>query len=132
MASQENFMRQREAMMSSEAGPGAGEAEASVDGAMSRGEGLLASGEEGSKSEAVSPHGHQHASPLVAAKKAGNWLLSIVGLDLYTKGRAGEGLRRATKAGNPFDLGIRTNCLGEWPRIMTGAYLDPSLPSADL
>ncbi|PWN21085.1 hypothetical protein BCV69DRAFT_298870 [Microstroma glucosiphilum] len=116
MASQENFMRQREAIMSGETSAGAGEADALANGSIPRGEGIVGAGEEGPKSEVGSHHGHPHGSPVVAAKKAGNWLLSIVGLDLYTKGKAGEGLRRANKAGNPFDLGVRTNCLDFWSR----------------
>ncbi|KAL9939060.1 hypothetical protein V8E36_001873 [Tilletia maclaganii] len=47
---------------------------------------------------------------------AGNWVLSIVGLDLYTRGKAGEGLKRAGSAGNPFDRGWITNCEDFWTR----------------
>lgn len=43
-----------------------------------------------------------------------SWVLSIVGLDLYTRGKAGEGLKRAGKAANPFDQGFVTNCRDFW------------------
>ncbi|PWN42179.1 hypothetical protein IE81DRAFT_144811 [Ceraceosorus guamensis] len=58
-------------------------------------------------------HGHSHG-PVAALKGAGNWLLSIVGLDLYTRGKAGEGLKKASAAGNPFDLGLVGNCRDFW------------------
>lgn len=46
----------------------------------------------------------------------GGCVLRVVGLDLYTRGKAGEGLRRAGKGGNPFDLGFITNCRDFWTR----------------
>lgn len=64
-------------------------------------------------------HPHSH-SPVAALKGAGNWLLSIVGLDLYTRGKAGEGLKKASAAGNPFDMGLIGNCRGEfWVPIVS-------------
>lgn len=42
----------------------------------------------------------------------GSSLLSIVGLDLYTRGKGGQGLSRSRAAANPFDKGIYGNCLG--------------------
>jgi palmitoyltransferase len=62
------------------------------------------------------PHAHGPAAKL---KGAGDWLLSIVGLDLYTKGKAGEGLKKATSASNPFDTGLVNNCRGEWSSRVT-------------
>ncbi|KAK0559065.1 palmitoyltransferase akr1 [Tilletia horrida] len=60
---------------------------------------------------------HQHSHGLCAhLGGAGNWVLSIVGLDLYTRGKAGEGLKRAGSAGNPFDRGFKTNCEDFWTR----------------
>ncbi|KAE8259258.1 hypothetical protein A4X13_0g1138 [Tilletia indica] len=63
------------------------------------------------------PHRHRHGPGLLAhLGGAGNWVLSIVGLDLYTRGKAGEGLKRAANAGNPFDRGFITNCEDFWTR----------------
>lgn len=42
-------------------------------------------------------------------------LLSIVGLDLYTRGKGGQGLKRSRAAANPFDKGALGNCLGTLP-----------------
>lgn len=64
-------------------------------------------------SSSSSRHAHAHG-PAAAVVGAGNWLLSIVGLDLYTKGKAGEGLKKASSAGNPFDFGVVSNCRGEF------------------
>lgn len=69
----------------------------------------------GGSSSGNSPHSHGPSVSMVA-KRAGNWLLSIVGLDLYTRGKAGQGLRKASQAGNPFDLGLRVNCGDFWTR----------------
>jgi palmitoyltransferase len=44
------------------------------------------------------------------------WVLSVVGLDLYTRGRGGAGLARARTAANPFDHGTTANCLDFWTR----------------
>ncbi|MCO5589816.1 hypothetical protein L7F22_043785 [Adiantum nelumboides] len=63
-----------------------------------------------------SSHGHKHGSLLGALGGIGNWLLSIVGLDLYTKGKAGEGLKKASRSQNPFDQGIVVNCQDFWTR----------------
>lgn len=43
-----------------------------------------------------------------------SFLLQILGLDRFTKGRAGEGLARASKANNPFNLGVVGNCFDFW------------------
>ncbi|KAJ1024832.1 hypothetical protein NDA16_002872 [Ustilago loliicola] len=67
----------------------------------------------------VHPHGHSH-SKLGMLKRvcsaSGGWLLSIVGLDLYTRGKAGEGLKRASTAANPFDHGLLANCKDFWSK----------------
>lgn len=110
MASQENFFAQKLAAQNAAAaaaGPSLGAGGDEVEGP----EGVPI------KKDPTTSTTHQHGgSPLLVAKKAGNWLLSIVGLDLYTKGKAGQGLRRANKAANPFDLGIKINCLDFWTR----------------
>ncbi|SPO28948.1 related to AKR1 - ankyrin repeat-containing protein [Ustilago trichophora] len=64
-------------------------------------------------------HGHSH-SKLGMLKRicssSGSWLLSVVGLDLYTRGKAGEGLKRAKGAANPFDHGMLSNCKDFWSK----------------
>lgn len=40
--------------------------------------------------------------------------MTILGFDRFTKGRAADGLRRAGKAANPFDLGVVGNCRDFW------------------
>lgn len=60
-------------------------------------------------------HGCAHGrkkTPLGIVKALGSSLLSIVGLDLYTRGKGGQGLSRSTAAANPFDKGLVANCLG--------------------
>ncbi len=64
-------------------------------------------------------HSHSHGKLGVVrrvAAGAGGWLLSVVGLDLYTRGKAGEGLKRANAALNPFDHGILANCKDFWSK----------------
>lgn len=58
-------------------------------------------------------HHHRHGFKQTLAGMGG-CLLRVVGLDLYTRGKAGEGIRRAGKGGNPFDLGFRANCRDFW------------------
>ncbi|WFD44041.1 protein S-acyltransferase [Malassezia psittaci] len=50
----------------------------------------------------------------------GSSLMSIVGLDLYTRGKGGQGLSRSRAAANPFDRGLVNNCLDFWT---AGDYL---------
>lgn len=40
--------------------------------------------------------------------------MSLTGLDRYTKFRAGEGLKRAKTARNPFSAGVVGNCTDFW------------------
>ena len=40
--------------------------------------------------------------------------MNILGLDRFTKGKAVDGLARAGKASNPFDLGMMGNCKDFW------------------
>lgn len=67
------------------------------------------------------PHPHQHSHSKWGIIKrlffaSSSWLLSIVGLDLYTRGKAGQGLKRAHTALNPFDHGIFSNCKDFWSK----------------
>lgn len=72
--------------------------------------------------DATSTHAHAHGShsKLNLLRRvfasSSSWLLSIVGLDLYTRGKAGEGLKRASAAANPFDHGLLSNCKDFWSR----------------
>ena len=40
--------------------------------------------------------------------------MNLLGFDRFTKGKAADGLARAGKASNPFDLGIVGNCKDFW------------------
>ncbi|TKY89467.1 hypothetical protein EX895_001998 [Sporisorium graminicola] len=78
-----------------------------------------AAGAAGSEASSAGRHAHSH-SKLGMLKRvcssSGGWLLSVVGLDLYTRGKAGEGLKRASAAGNPFDQGLLSNCKDFWSK----------------
>lgn len=50
-------------------------------------------------------HGHRHAS---------GFLMNLLGFDRFTKGKAVDGLTRAGKAANPFDMGVVANCRDFW------------------
>jgi palmitoyltransferase ZDHHC13/17 len=55
---------------------------------------------------------HQHAG--VCAGCGSGFLMNLLGLDRFTKGKATTGLARAGKATNPFDLGLAGNCKDFW------------------
>jgi len=42
--------------------------------------------------------------------------MNLLGFDRFTKGKAVDGLARAGKASNPFDLGIVGNCKDFWSK----------------
>ncbi|KAJ6492881.1 hypothetical protein C8R47DRAFT_975549 [Mycena vitilis] len=44
------------------------------------------------------------------------FLMNLLGLDRFTRGKAGAGLARAGKASNPFDLGAVRNCRDFWTK----------------
>lgn len=76
---------------------------------------------ESSTATTTTTHGHAHSHSKLGMLKrvcssSGSWLLSIVGLDLYTRGKAGEGLKRASGAANPFDHGWLSNCKDFWSK----------------
>lgn len=60
------------------------------------------------------------ASPLLHEKKGTlSYLLKLLGLDRFTsRGKAISGLAHATRGdvSNPFDLGVRSNCVDFWTR----------------
>jgi len=55
---------------------------------------------------------HQHAG--FCAGCGSGFLMNLLGFDRFTKGRAVDGLARAGKASNPFDLGVFGNCKDFW------------------
>jgi len=42
--------------------------------------------------------------------------MNLLGFDRFTKGKAADGLARAAKAPNPFDLGLIGNCKDFWTK----------------
>ena len=54
---------------------------------------------------------HQHAG---GCSGAANFILHVLGLDRFTKGKAVDGLARAGSAANPFNVGIVGNCKDFW------------------
>jgi hypothetical protein len=58
-------------------------------------------------------HGHQHGS---CAGCGSGFLMNLLGFDRFTKGKAVDGLARAGKAANPFDLGVVGNCKDFWTK----------------
>ncbi|KAJ7607505.1 hypothetical protein FB45DRAFT_764062 [Roridomyces roridus] len=63
-------------------------------------------GEGGAGGSGARPQ-HQHAS---------GFLMNLLGFDRFTKGKAVDGLARAGKASNPFDLGMVRNCRDFWTK----------------
>ncbi|KZV90969.1 hypothetical protein EXIGLDRAFT_107061 [Exidia glandulosa HHB12029] len=62
--------------------------------------------------DSVGPrHSHKHAG---GCSGAAGFLLNVLGLDRFTKGKAVDGLARAGKASNPFNVGIVGNCKDFW------------------
>lgn len=58
----------------------------------------------------LSSHGHAHSHrPGPGGRFA--FLLQILGLDRFTRGKAAHGLRLASKDANPFDQGVISVCL---------------------
>lgn len=55
---------------------------------------------------------HRHSG--VCAGCGTGFLMNLLGFDRFTKGKAVDGLARAGKASNPFDLGIVGNCKDFW------------------
>ncbi|KAF9555669.1 zf-DHHC-domain-containing protein [Agrocybe pediades] len=55
---------------------------------------------------------HRHSG--VCAGCGSGFLMNLLGFDRFTKGKAVDGLTKASKASNPFDLGIVGNCKDFW------------------
>lgn len=75
-------------------------------------------GRGGSSLAAQQGHAHSHegheTTHAHGAKGCWGFLLNILGFDRFTKGKARQGLARASKASNPFDLGMMANCRDFW------------------
>ncbi|KAG8968726.1 palmitoyltransferase akr1 [Tulasnella sp. 425] len=67
------------------------------------------SGDAGDEISSAHHHAHGH-------KKATGFLLSVLGFDRFTKGKAADGLKKAAHAPNPFDLGWIGNCKDFWTK----------------
>ncbi|CAE6460940.1 unnamed protein product [Rhizoctonia solani] len=61
----------------------------------------------------VRGHGHKHKLGGCCGSIAST-VMSLTGLERYTKFRAGEGLKRSKSARNPFSLGVVGNCTDFW------------------
>lgn len=109
MSSQTHFMESR-----AEASPSSLVAQGGQSNDGSGGDGGGSGDDHGDGASSGRPH--QHASLTHVMRGTGNWLLSIVGLDLYTKGKGGEGLKKASRSQNPFDQGLLINCEDFWTR----------------
>ncbi|KAG6915477.1 hypothetical protein DXG01_011308 [Tephrocybe rancida] len=58
------------------------------------------------------PAVHRHSG--VCAGCGSGFFMNLLGFDRFTKGKAVDGLARASKASNPFDLGMVGNCKDFW------------------
>ena len=61
-------------------------------------------------------HGHGHGPPHHHGGCGTGFILRLLGLDRYTKGKAADGLARASRASNPFNAGIVANCTDFWSK----------------
>ncbi|KAI0315321.1 hypothetical protein OF83DRAFT_364616 [Amylostereum chailletii] len=69
-------------------------------------------------------HGHVHGHGArtggggggMCAGCGSGFLMNLLGFDRFTRGGAANGLARAGKAANPFDLGVVGNCRDFWTR----------------
>lgn len=57
---------------------------------------------------------HRHRREAACGGCGSGFFMNLLGFDRFTKGRAVDGLARAGKASNPFDLGIVGNCKDFW------------------
>ncbi|KAG6331706.1 hypothetical protein ID866_7386, partial [Astraeus odoratus] len=76
--------------------------------------------DEESESDGAQKHHHHHRSLCGALSAPGTctaFLLNLIGLDRFTRGRAAHGLAlgsSSARARNPFDLGMVRNCQDFW------------------
>ena len=71
-------------------------------------------GNDASSSNSSSGTGAVHRHSGICAGCGSGFLMNLLGFDRFTKGKAVDGLARAGKASNPFDLGIVGNCKDFW------------------
>ncbi|KAJ7574094.1 ankyrin [Mycena floridula] len=72
-----------------------------------------------SSQQSVDAHGHNHDTPHSHKGICANlWggLLTLTGFDRFTKGKVVDGMGRAGRGNNVFDLGLSTNCMDFWTR----------------
>ncbi|KAI0791075.1 palmitoyltransferase AKR1 [Abortiporus biennis] len=84
---------------------------ASLNGQMGHQHRQMSSGDSTPESASIHQHHHKHG---VCAGCGSGFLMNLLGFDRFTKGKAADGLARAAKAPNPFDLGIIGNCKDFW------------------
>ncbi|KAG8879379.1 palmitoyltransferase akr1, partial [Tulasnella sp. 331] len=70
-------------------------------------------GEDADGQDAHNHHGHSHGKGGICGRAPG-LIMSVLGFDRFTKYKAADGLARAAKAPNPFDLGYIGNCKDFW------------------
>jgi len=87
---------------------------ASLSGQMGHRHGRHGGSEADDVSSVEGAHGHVHRHAGVCAGCGSSFLMNLLGLDRFTKGKATTGLARASKATNPFDLGVMGNCKDFW------------------
>jgi len=58
--------------------------------------------------------GAAHRQSGVCGGCGGGFLMNLLGFDRFTKGKAVDGLARASQASNPFDIGVVGNCRDFW------------------
>ncbi|KAF9033131.1 DHHC palmitoyltransferase-domain-containing protein [Panaeolus papilionaceus] len=68
----------------------------------------------GNDAASGSSSGHVHRHSGFCAGCGSGFLMNLLGFDRFTKGRAVDGLARAGKASNPFDMGMVSNCRDFW------------------
>ncbi|CAL1698532.1 unnamed protein product [Somion occarium] len=74
-----------------------------------------AASDDASSSSDLTPTGvHNHNHRGMCAGCGSGFLMNLLGFDRFTKGKAADGLKRAAKAPNPFDLGMIGNCKDFW------------------
>ena len=71
----------------------------------------LMNGDAGSASSGGEHLRHRHG---LCGGCGSGFFMNLLGFDRFTKGKAVDGLARAGKATNPFDLGIAGNCKDFW------------------
>ncbi|TDL26845.1 hypothetical protein BD410DRAFT_472071 [Rickenella mellea] len=73
-----------------------------------------AMGDDATDADGSSVGGHSHAHKHKHGACGTGFIMHLTGLDFFTKGKAADGLARASSATNPFDLGFTGNCMDFW------------------